>query len=85
MLKSFMSVNSDTVYRNLRYLSFSNNLSVNFGFTMYLQVRHIVFLLCQFINYMEVTRLPVYYPSPLEKEYPKLFAANVRSLMATEV
>ncbi|XP_021283712.1 lysophospholipid acyltransferase LPEAT1 isoform X1 [Herrania umbratica] len=47
-------------------------------------VRHVVFLLCQFVNHMEVTRLPVYYPSQQEKDDPKLYANNVRRLMASE-
>ncbi|KAK4753472.1 hypothetical protein SAY87_022270 [Trapa incisa] len=47
-------------------------------------VRHVIFLLCQFINYMEVTRLPVYSPSQQEKDDPKLYANNVRRLMASE-
>ncbi|KAG8493657.1 hypothetical protein CXB51_011014 [Gossypium anomalum] len=47
-------------------------------------VRHVVFLLCQFVNHMEVTWLPVYYPSQLEKDDPKLCANNVRRLMASE-
>ncbi|KAA3453620.1 lysophospholipid acyltransferase LPEAT1-like isoform X1 [Gossypium australe] len=47
-------------------------------------VRHVVFLLCQFVNHMEVTWLPVYYPSQLEKDDPKLYANNVRRLMASE-
>ncbi|KAJ0978572.1 hypothetical protein J5N97_014046 [Dioscorea zingiberensis] len=47
-------------------------------------VRHIVLLLCQFVNYMEVVHLPVYYPSEEEKEDPKLYANNVRKLMAIE-
>ncbi|GLU04405.1 hypothetical protein SLE2022_215550 [Rubroshorea leprosula] len=47
-------------------------------------VRHVIFLLCQFINYIEVTRLPVYYPSQEEKDDPKLYANNVRRLMAKE-
>uniref|UniRef100_A0A1J3DPJ0 Lysophospholipid acyltransferase LPEAT1 n=1 Tax=Noccaea caerulescens TaxID=107243 RepID=A0A1J3DPJ0_NOCCA len=46
--------------------------------------RHIVFLLCQFVNHLEVIRLPVYYPSQEEKDDPKLYASNVRRLMATE-
>lgn len=44
-----------------------------------------ILLLCQFVNYLEVTRLPVYYPSQQEKDYPKLYADNVRKLMAHEV
>ncbi|KAI4316792.1 hypothetical protein L6164_024737 [Bauhinia variegata] len=47
-------------------------------------VRHVIFLFCQFVNYMEVTRLPVYYPSQQEKDDPKLFANNVRRVMASE-
>lgn len=50
-----------------------------------MQVRHVVFLLCQFVNYMEVTRLPVYCPSEQEKDDPKLYADNIRKLMASEV
>ncbi|XP_010417643.1 PREDICTED: lysophospholipid acyltransferase LPEAT1 isoform X1 [Camelina sativa] len=46
--------------------------------------RHILFLLCQFVNHLEVIRLPVYYPSQEEKDDPKLYASNVRRLMATE-
>ncbi|XP_020250148.1 lysophospholipid acyltransferase LPEAT1 [Asparagus officinalis] len=47
-------------------------------------VRHVFLLLCQFVNYIEVTRLPVYYPSEQEKEDPKLYACNVRKFMADE-
>ncbi|KAI8016581.1 Lysophospholipid acyltransferase LPEAT1 [Camellia lanceoleosa] len=47
-------------------------------------VRHVIFLFCQFVNYLEVTRLPVYYPSQQEKDDPKLYANNVRRLMARE-
>ncbi|XP_076894930.1 lysophospholipid acyltransferase LPEAT1-like isoform X2 [Bidens hawaiensis] len=47
-------------------------------------VRHVILLLCQFVNYMTVTRLPVYYPSEEEKDNPKLYAENVRRLMARE-
>ncbi|KFK42481.1 hypothetical protein AALP_AA2G262600 [Arabis alpina] len=46
--------------------------------------RHVLFLLCQFVNHLEVIRLPVYYPSQEEKDDPKLYASNVRRLMATE-
>ncbi|XP_058069121.1 lysophospholipid acyltransferase LPEAT1-like isoform X2 [Magnolia sinica] len=45
-------------------------------------VRHVILLLCQFVNYMEVTYLPIYYPSKQEKEDLKLYASNVRKLMA---
>ncbi|XP_075518868.1 lysophospholipid acyltransferase LPEAT1-like isoform X1 [Primulina tabacum] len=47
-------------------------------------VRHLIFLLCQFVNYIEVMRLPVYQPAEQEKEDPKLYAENVRKLMAHE-
>ncbi|XP_043709452.1 lysophospholipid acyltransferase LPEAT1-like isoform X2 [Telopea speciosissima] len=47
-------------------------------------VRHVILLLCQFVNHIEVTRLPVYCPSEQEKEDPKLYANNVRKLMANE-
>lgn len=50
-----------------------------------LQMRHVFLLLCQFVNYMEVQKLPVYYPSQQEKDDPKLYAENVRRLMAHEV
>ncbi|KAI7729347.1 hypothetical protein M8C21_004801 [Ambrosia artemisiifolia] len=46
--------------------------------------RHVILLLCQFVNYMTVTKLPVYYPSQEEKDNPKLYAENVRRLMARE-
>ncbi|CAL4963955.1 unnamed protein product [Urochloa decumbens] len=46
--------------------------------------RHVFLLLCQFVNYMEVVRLPVYYPSEQEKKDPKLYANNVRKLIAME-
>ncbi|OWM74502.1 lysophospholipid acyltransferase LPEAT1-like [Punica granatum] len=46
--------------------------------------RHALFLLCQFVNRMEVTRLPVYYPSTEEMSDPKLYAYNLRRLMADE-
>ncbi|XWS25728.1 hypothetical protein CRYUN_Cryun27aG0092600 [Craigia yunnanensis] len=36
------------------------------------------------VNHMEVTRFPVYYPSQQEKDDPKLYANNVRRLMASE-
>ncbi|KAF8405179.1 hypothetical protein HHK36_010079 [Tetracentron sinense] len=47
-------------------------------------VRHVILLLCQFVNHIEVTRLPVYYPSQQEKEDAKLYANNVRKLMSSE-
>ncbi|KAG2663898.1 hypothetical protein I3760_16G054400 [Carya illinoinensis] len=47
-------------------------------------VRHVIFLLSQFVNHLEVIRLPIYYPSQQEKDDPKLYANNVRRLMASE-
>ncbi|KAA8544949.1 hypothetical protein F0562_019656 [Nyssa sinensis] len=47
-------------------------------------MRHAIFLLCQIVNHIEVTWLPVYYPSQQEKDDPKLYADNVRRLMAHE-
>lgn len=47
-------------------------------------VRHVFLLLCQFVNYLEVIRLPVYYPSQQEMEDPRLYASNVRKFMASE-
>ncbi|CAK7347687.1 unnamed protein product [Dovyalis caffra] len=45
---------------------------------------HVFYLFCQFINHMEAIWLPVYYPSQEEKDDPKLYASNVRQLMARE-
>ncbi|KAI4320999.1 hypothetical protein MLD38_034423 [Melastoma candidum] len=47
-------------------------------------VRHLALLLCQFVNRIDVTYLPVYYSSQREKDDPKLYASNVRRLMAEE-
>ena len=33
----------------------------------------------------EIEFLPVYYPSPAEQKDPKLYASNVRDLMAAEL
>ncbi|KAG5613260.1 hypothetical protein H5410_024541 [Solanum commersonii] len=46
--------------------------------------RHVILLLCQFVNYVEATWLPVYCPSQQEKDDPRLYAENVRRLMAHE-
>ncbi|KAL3340570.1 hypothetical protein AABB24_028957 [Solanum stoloniferum] len=46
--------------------------------------RHVILLLCQFVNHVEATWLPVYYPSQQEKDDPRLYAENVRRLMAHE-
>lgn len=43
---------------------------------------HLLRLLCQWRNELEITILPPYVPSEQEKADPKLYAANVRSLMA---
>ncbi len=43
---------------------------------------HLLRLLCQWRNELEMTILPPYVPSEQEKADPKLYAANVRSLMA---
>ncbi|KAE8713412.1 Lysophospholipid acyltransferase LPEAT1 [Hibiscus syriacus] len=40
-------------------------------------VRHVVLLLCQFVNHMEVIHVPIYYPSLQEKDDPKQYANNV--------
>ncbi|XP_073275712.1 lysophospholipid acyltransferase LPEAT1-like isoform X3 [Primulina huaijiensis] len=45
-------------------------------------MRHLILLLCQFVNYIEVTKLPVYHPSEQERKDPKLYAEHVRQLMA---
>ncbi|XP_071731479.1 lysophospholipid acyltransferase LPEAT1-like isoform X2 [Rutidosis leptorrhynchoides] len=37
-----------------------------------------------FVNYITVLRLPIYYPSQEEKDDPKLYAENVRRLIARE-
>lgn len=47
-------------------------------------IRHVIFLLCQFVNHLEVIRLPIYHPNEQEKEDPKLYAENARKLMARE-
>ncbi|KAK8513917.1 hypothetical protein V6N13_005104 [Hibiscus sabdariffa] len=47
-------------------------------------VRHVVLLLCQFVNHMEVIHLPIYHPSQQEKDDPKQYANNVRRLMVAE-
>ena len=50
-----------------------------------LQTRHVILLLCQFVNYLEVVRLPVYVGTQKEYAEPELYANNVRTLMAAEV
>jgi hypothetical protein len=46
--------------------------------------RHVILLLCQYVNHLEVVRLPVYRPTEKECADPKLYANNVRTLMAAE-
>ncbi|KAJ3694034.1 hypothetical protein LUZ60_009514 [Juncus effusus] len=46
--------------------------------------RHAILVLCQFVNYIDVMKLPVYYPSQNEKNDPHLYANNVRELIARE-
>ncbi|GET90533.1 hypothetical protein, conserved [Leishmania tarentolae] len=38
---------------------------------------------CQFVNYVEVRLLPVYYPTEEEKKDPKLYASHCQRMMAT--
>ncbi|KAH7435885.1 hypothetical protein KP509_06G082600 [Ceratopteris richardii] len=47
-------------------------------------VRHVALLLCQFVNFLEVIWLPLYIPSDEERSNPKLYASNVRAIMALE-
>lgn len=49
------------------------------------QTRHVILLLCQFVNYLEVVRLPVYVGTQKEYADPNLYANNVRTLMGAEV
>lgn len=67
------------------YVSSSNSDSQMLIQYILMQVRHLIYLLCQFVNYIEVMQLPVYHPLDQEKEDPKLYAENVRKLMAHEV
>ncbi|XP_078442090.1 phospholipid/glycerol acyltransferase family protein isoform X2 [Wolffia australiana] len=46
--------------------------------------RHVLFLLCQFVNHIEVSYFPVYYPTQQEVDDPKFYANNLRKMMATE-
>jgi lysophosphatidylcholine acyltransferase / lyso-PAF acetyltransferase len=41
--------------------------------------------MCQFINYMEIEYLDVYYPTEEEKKDPSLYSRNVRNLIATKL
>ena len=46
---------------------------------------HFLRVQAQFVNHLEVEVLPVYRPSPAEAGDPKLYAANVRRLMAARL
>lgn len=46
---------------------------------------HLLRLMCQFDNKIEVQLLPAYAPSEQEKANPALFAENVRQLMVRRV
>lgn len=52
------------------------------SFTCYSQLSHMVQILAQPINFMQVVHLPTYVPSEAEKRDPHLYANNVRSLMS---
>eukprot|EP00850_Spirogloea_muscicola_P006271 SM000029S10566 [mRNA] locus=s29:899788:902435:+ [translate_table: standard] len=46
--------------------------------------RHIYLLLCQAYHLLEVTVFPVYSPTAAERTDPKLYASNVRKLLAAQ-
>ena len=46
---------------------------------------HFLRVQAQFVNHLEVEILPVYRPSPAEAESPRLYADNVRHLMAARL
>ncbi|GMH35663.1 hypothetical protein BSKO_03531 [Bryopsis sp. KO-2023] len=54
---------------------------LNPAWTIINEPMHFLRLMCQFMNFMEVSFLPVYNPSEEEKKDPALFAENVRKLM----
>jgi lysophosphatidylcholine acyltransferase/lyso-PAF acetyltransferase len=45
--------------------------------------RHIFLLLCNPVHSVTCFELPVYVPTPEEREDPKLFAENVRNMMVS--
>ncbi|KAJ3687000.1 hypothetical protein LUZ61_016164 [Rhynchospora tenuis] len=47
-------------------------------------VPHAILVLCQWINYLDVIKLPMYYPSEEEKKNPQIYAINVRKLISRE-
>ncbi|GIL63125.1 hypothetical protein Vafri_17254 [Volvox africanus] len=49
---------------------------------VYSELWHLIRLMCQWRNDLEIFVLPPYVPSEEEKSNPKLYAANVRYLMA---
>nr|CAB3472985.1 unnamed protein product [Digitaria exilis] len=71
------------VSNHVSYVDILYHMSASFP-SFVAKARHVFYLLCQFVNYIEVVRLPVYYPSEQEKEDPKLYANNVRKLIAME-
>ena len=40
---------------------------------------------CQFINFVKIILLPPYIPSEKEKENPRLYAENVRQIIANQL
>ncbi|KAK9828960.1 hypothetical protein WJX72_003052 [[Myrmecia] bisecta] len=63
-------------YRNKRF-----NMGWGIVYTMF----HLLRLACQFQNYLEVEILEPYMPSAEEKANPRLYAENVRKLMAEKL
>ncbi|EFJ51694.1 hypothetical protein VOLCADRAFT_73089 [Volvox carteri f. nagariensis] len=49
---------------------------------VYSELWHLVRLMCQWRNDLEITILPPYIPTDMERSSPKDYAANVRALMA---
>lgn len=52
---------------------------------VYSELWHLVRLMCQWRNELEITILPPYVPTDEEKSTPKLYAENVRAQMAKAV
>lgn len=57
------------------------HFNAGWGIT-YPNIWHLYRLVSQFVNFLEVDILPVYYPSDAEVADPSLYASNVRKLMA---
>nr|CAB3263476.1 lysophosphatidylcholine acyltransferase 2-like [Phallusia mammillata] len=64
----------------IRYLNDMNTYIWTMNGPGYLQLLWLT--LCQFQIHTEVTYLPVYYPNEEEKQDPKLYANNVRTVLA---